>query len=328
MEPAKRLGLMLVGLFLLIAPAACRANQERFEPVVPTRNVGQVSPPTLQTPPTALAQPTETAEPTMTRSAPDPTKAPALAPEEATSEGPFYRVVYVEQGDMLNVRARPGVGSQVVGKLAPATTEVKIVGPAETAGGSTWVPVEKDNLSGWVNRRYLTEMVDEATFCSSQEARAIVNDLREAVRTQDGQELASLVGENGKLRLRRNWWNPEVAYNPTEVARLFEDDARRDWGIADGSGLPIKGPFADVAMPLLERDLLGAKETACDDILHGGTAGIVQLPEAYEGVNYYSLFRPPEGGEVEMDWGTWVAGIERRDGRYTLSFLVHFDWEI
>lgn len=328
MEPAKHLGLLLIGLLLLIALAACQANDERFEPVVPTRSAGQVSPPALQTEPTVLAQPAETAEPTVTRSAPGSTAAPAREPEEATSEGPSYRVVYVEQGDMLNVRARPGVSSQVVGRLAPGTTEVEIVGPAETAGGSTWVPVAKNNLSGWVNRRYLTEMVDEATFCSSQEARAIVNDLKDAIRAQDGQELANLVGENGRLRLRRNWWNPEVAYNPTEVARLFEDEAQRDWGIADGSGLPIKGSFADVAMPLLERDLLGAKETACDDILHGGTAGIVQLPEAYEGVNYYSLFRPPEGDEVEMDWGTWVAGIERRDGHYALSFLVHFDWEI
>jgi hypothetical protein len=328
MEPANRLGLLVAVLFLLIALAACRANQERFEPVVPTGDVGQLTVPAPQTEPTALEQPTDSPEPTATQSAPGSTVAPAPESQQAISEEPLYRVVYVELGDMLNVRARPGVGSQVVGELAPGATEVEIVGKGEIVGGSIWVPVSKDNLSGWVNRYYLTEMVDEATFCSSQEARAVVNDLQEAIRTQDGQKLASLVGENTRLRLRRNWWNPEVAYNSTEVARLFDDEAQQDWGSADGSGLPIRGSFADVALPLLERDLLGAKETACDEILHGGTAGIVQLPEAYEGVNYYSLFRPPEGNEVEMDWGTWVAGIERHDGRFALSFLVHFDWEI
>jgi hypothetical protein len=79
---------------------------------------------------------------------------------------------------------------------------------------------------------------------------------------------------------------------------------------------------------MLERDLLPATETGCNEILHGGTAGLVQLPDSFAGINYYSFYRPAGPDEVEMDWGTWVAGVERWQGSYQIAFLVHFAWEI
>jgi hypothetical protein len=81
-------------------------------------------------------------------------------------------------------------------------------------------------------------------------------------------------------------------------------------------------------VPLLDENLLGASETSCGDILHGGTAGLVQLPPSYEGLNYVSFYRPPAPGEIEFDWGSWAVGIERWHGEYRLSFLVHYEWEI
>ena len=87
------------------------------------------------------------------------------------------------------------------------------------------------------------------------------------------------------------------------------------------------GSFAKVILPMLQKDLLGASETACNEILSGATAGLVQLPEGYEALNFYSLYRPATD-EIEFDWGTWVVGIEQWNGRYYLGYLVHFAWEI
>jgi hypothetical protein len=39
------------------------------------------------------------------------------------------------------------------------------------------------------------------------------------------------------------------------------------------------------------------------------------------------MYRPGPAGE-ELDWGTWVVGIERWQEEYFVSFLVHYQWEI
>ena len=75
-------------------------------------------------------------------------------------------------------------------------------------------------------------------------------------------------------------------------------------------------------------DLLEATEIGCNEILHGGTAGLIQLPDGYETINYYSFYRPGSAEYEGMDWGTWVVGVESWQGEFFLSFLVHFAWEI
>ena len=92
--------------------------------------------------------------------------------------------------------------------------------------------------------------------------------------------------------------------NKDEVASLFESEESYSWGIADGSGDPIEGTFSEV------------------------TAGLVQLPTSYEGTNYYSFFRPAGPDEFELDWGTWVMGVEFWLGQPYLSYMVHYEWEI
>ena len=79
---------------------------------------------------------------------------------------------------------------------------------------------------------------------------------------------------------------------------------------------------------LVTNNLLNSTETGCNEIIHGGTAGLTVLPASYEGINFVSLHRSPEPDEFELDWGTWVIGIERWEGEYYISFMVHYEWEI
>ncbi len=280
--------------------------------VPPLANAATATP--LPQPPTAEVVPTSTVAATAV--APTPTASPVT-----------YRVAYVTSDDTLNVRSGPGVDFDVVGELAPQATGVEITGSGNLVAGSTWVPITNGRVTGWVNGRFLTTAVSQAEFCEDEAVVALVADLQTAVTNRDNALLAQLIHPERGLRIHTYWWNPGVLVDGEERERLFTSRASYDWGIEDGSGFPIVGSFADVILPDLERDLLPATERGCHEILHGATAGLVQLPDGYEQAPYVSLYRPAsdEGG---FDWGAWVLGVEWWNGRYYLSYLVHFQWEI
>lgn len=258
-----------------------------------------------------------------------PTTEPVVQPtgQPAASEAQ-YQVAFVTANDTLNVRLGPGVANEVVGELAPFASGVRITGPGQVVAGSTWVPIAAGALTGWVNGRYLTETVAETMFCEDAAVMRLLADLETAVINQDGNLLARLIHPERGLRIHHDWWNPEVSISQTDARQIFSSAAGYDWGVQDGSGLPIVGSFKTEILPLLQEDLVLATETGCDEIIHGGTAGFVRLPDGYDAVHYYSLHRPGAGEFAGMNWGTWVVGIEKWQGAYYVSFLVHFHWEI
>lgn len=291
-------------------------------------------PPTVVPPlPTSDGQPTAapTAGPTIA-----PTATPALIPTAtpaATVSPPMagggYRVAFVAAADALNVRRRPDADAAVVTQLAPGTTGIQVIDEGQSAqGGSLWLPVTTSAGDGWVNSRFLTEDVSREAFCADPAVTELLSRLQTAIAEKDGRALDDLVHPDRGLRLRVSWWNEEVIIRGNDdVRRLFRDDERHNWGVSDGSGEPIRGTFNDVMLPLLERDLLAAAQWRCDEGLFGPTAGLTNLPEGYEAVRFYSAHRPAPA-EQELDWGTWLIGIERWEGQYYLSYLVHYRWEI
>ena len=62
-----------------------------------------------------------------------------------------YKVVNVAGDDSLNVRSGPGIGHGVVATLQP--DEGCIVQTGQRLG--TWVRIEAQGMTGWVNRSYL-----------------------------------------------------------------------------------------------------------------------------------------------------------------------------
>lgn len=306
-------------------------------------------PPVVNTPlPTVEQQPTQAAEETAAgeadtetvtagAAAATPTLA-AAADETAAGQGTavptvdidteaVYRVVHVDENDILNVRSGPGPGNSVVTSLAPGSTGVRIVGFGQPVNGTVWVPINVDTVSGWVNSRFLTEDIPGDEFCNAAEPRALLDQLREAIENRDGDLLAEISNPERGLRIRRYWNSDGVRFENQQINNVFNLTQSYFWGVADGSGEDVNGSFSDIVVPLLDRNLVGSTEVGCNEILQGGTAGLVQLPFRYEGANYYSMHRPAEAGN-ELDWGTWVVGIERWQGEYFVSFLVHFEWEI
>jgi hypothetical protein len=316
------LGLLALSLLTACQPAADQGLTlptpitagQTVETAAPTATSARTALPTPQ-PPTATAQ-------VPTASPPPPT------PQPPTPDPQSLSVAYVELGDTLNVRRGPGADYDVVAELPPDATGLAADDSQESlVTGSTWVWVEGEGVAGWVNNRYLTESVDPAAYCNDPAIQAIVADLRRAIRNRDGALLAELVHPERGLRLRHAWWNNEVFIPGDEVSGLFASAEPYDWGVEGGSGLPITGHFSEVLLLSLDRDLVAATEQACNEIIHGPTAGMTVLPEAYRPVPFISLMRPAPG-DIEFDWGSWAVGIERWEGAYYLSYLVHYAYEI
>lgn len=169
---------------------------------------------------------------------------------------------------------------------------------------------------------------ETADSCASPEVAALVARLQEALAGEDKAALAELIHPEKGLTVRMAWWNPPVTFSGPAVENLLADETSHDWGAEDGSGFAITGSFAEVALPALQEDLLEATEIGCGEILAGATAGLVQLPPEDEGLSYVSLYRPAPEGEIEFDWGTWVAGYEEWQGEVYLTTLIHYAYEI
>ncbi|MCP4427429.1 MAG: hypothetical protein GY803_23315 [Chloroflexi bacterium] len=317
--------LVLLTMAAACAPSAAEPTVELIVPTALAPEPGAAQPtvapmPTVELPPPPTIPPSEmSGQPT-----PQPTEQPAALPPAT----PQYQVAFVEADDTLNVRSGPGVNNGVVAELAPNAGGALITGPGQLVSGSTWVPIAADGVTGWVNGRYLTQTVSDAAFCQDDAVMALVETLKTAVANQDGALLAQHIHPERGLRIRHAWWNPEIKINQAEARHIFASSTNYDWGVQDGSGNPIVGSFAQEILPMLQEDLAPATEVGCNEILHGGTAGYVRLPEGYEQVRVMALHHPGTEEFAGMDWGTWAVGIEQWQGKYYLSFLVHFAWEI
>lgn len=259
-----------------------------------------------------------------------PTTAPVATafatPEQYAYDIHTYRVAFVTADDVLNVRQFAGANNEIVATLAPTATNLTVIGFKQIVGNSTWFPLEVDGVKGWVNSRYLTTDLSAQDFCESPEVLAVIKQLETAVANRDNAQIAQLVQPERGLKIHYQWASPEVRLDRDEVANLFTSQTSFEWGTQDGSGAPITGSFSQAILPLLDRDLLPASETVCNEITYGPTTGLIQLPDGYQSVYYYTRFRP--AGEIEFDWGSWVIGIEQWDGQYYLSYLIHFAYEI
>ena len=230
--------------------------------------------------------------------------------------------------DELNVRSQPGIDNDITGQLPANASDVLITGPGQKVAGSTWIPVQWEGVEGWVNGRFLTTHLTNLQFCQNAPYTDLLVKLQDALVEQDSTILTQIVHPERGLRLRHNWWNPEVRLDQETLQTIFTAEQDYDWGTEDGSGLPLTGPFNTTMLPKLEADLISATDFACNEILHGGTAGLIQLPDEYARINFVSFYRPGSEAYAGMDWGSWVVGIEEWEGQLYLSFLVHFEWEI
>ena len=250
-----------------------------------------------------------------------------LATTEDTSQ--IYTVQFVEQDDTLNVRSGPGVGYPVIETLANGS-QVQATGAAEPVGASLWLPIQTlydPTIQGWVNRRYLARQIDPAVFCADEAVMELVETVREAVRTEDGDLLAQTILPSRGLYLGNLYWGDNVLLSEDEVRNFFSDTAIRDWGANMNTDQPITGSIDDLILPTMVSDLLPENVSiACYDNQDGlMEQGVYYAGTGLDALPFYSVMRPGTPG-IEMDWGAWALGIDDWEGTPVLAYLSHYFW--
>ena len=163
-----------------------------------------------------------------------------------------------------------------------------------------------------------------ADFCADSEAQTLINNFKSAMQTSDGSLLATLVSpiQGMDARLYRN--GRVVNYDQQHAQFLLGSTFVVDWGAAV-SGLETKGSFNDVIVPALLKVFNKDYTLTCDQVQVGGATYKATWP--YPGINFYSVYFAGTPNSNNLDWRTWLIGMEYVKGQPYLYAIMQFFWE-
>ncbi len=169
-----------------------------------------------------------------------------------------------------------------------------------------------------------TTVPNSTNLCSDPQVIALIDSLKRAVLNADGPLLESLVSPSSGMDVRWVRYGMVVNYQPSQVKFLFETTFEVDWGAQPGSGEPKVGAFHDVIVPDLEKVLDQTYTLHCNELKYGGASYDVTWP--YD-KGFYSIYFPGTAANGNLDWRTWVGGIEYVSGKPYIYALTQFFWE-
>ena len=273
---------------------------------------------------TVPGAPTSTNIPTVPTITPDPSLPYVILPGQPS--GP-YAVLGVTTGDVLNIRSVPGKDGVITGSFAPAITNIMRTGPSAWIEPDLWVEVQKPSGgTGWVNSTYLTEYVAPAIFCADGKVSTLISNLGTALRTSDGELLSSLVSPLHGADIYLWRYGNMINFDQTAFTWVFISTWEHNWGPAPGSGLDTIGSFHEAVLPKL-LEVYNANYTLnCNTPGNAALFSLEPWPQNYANVNYYNLTKPGTPG-VDLDWRTWLVGVEYVQGKPYIFALIHTQWE-
>lgn len=283
---------------------------------------------------TLPVRPTETPTPSVSPSATPiilpPGATPSAPPPVPTPTAPFstaalYAVVDVLPSDVLNVRAGPGTGYEVIDRFAYNATGIRLTGPAAQANGASWVQVERPaGGAGWVNAAYLTEYVPPERFCTDERVPVLLADFRRAVLERNGVLLGGLVSPRRGLAVMLYRLNRPIVFHADDARWVFVSTYVHNWGPHPARGDAEVGSFQEKVLPRLEEVFRASYEQLCEqrDAIYQPA-----WPEAWTNLRVVKLLKPASDPNVTLDFRIWLVGIEYVDGQPYLAGLVHIEWE-
>ena len=198
--------------------------------------------------------------------------------------------------------------------ITTATTSPLTVVPATPAtGDATAVPAFTP-----------TAPVSSANFCQDSQVTALIDTLKKAVTTADGSLLASLVSPTSGMDVAFFHNGNVINYDQEHAKFLFETTFEANWGAHPASGQEKVGSFHDVVVPELVKIFNQPYTLHCNELKYGGASYPVTFPYKKD---FYSIYFPGTEANGNMDWNTWVAGIEYVNGKPYLYALTQFFWE-
>jgi hypothetical protein len=153
---------------------------------------------------------------------------------------------------------------------------------------------------------------------------ALIDSFKKAIVNSDGMLLSSLISPDRHMDVAFFREGTVITYTPDQAPFLFETTFEVDWGAAPGSGETVTGSFHDVVVPELIMAFNQPYSLHCNELKHGGAT--YELAWPYQG-EFYSIYFPGTEVNGNMDWNTWVLGIEYVNGKPYIYALMRFFWE-
>jgi hypothetical protein len=169
-----------------------------------------------------------------------------------------------------------------------------------------------------------TAPVSSADFCNDPQGTALIDSFKKAVTTNDGALLSSLVSPSNGMDVAFYHNGNVINYDQEHAKFLFETTFEADWGAQPASGEEKIGSFHDVVVPELVKSFNQPYTLYCNELKHGGASYPVTFPYKKD---YYSIYYPGTDANGNMDWHTWVVGIEYVSGKPYIYALTQFFWE-
>jgi hypothetical protein len=339
---------LMISAVLIAALSSCTfslAGKALLTPTLVLPTITQTSAtPTANPPINTPLPPTATSalpSPSATSAFPTNTRVPVTSPtvieaspKPGSPSGP-YAVILVAEGDVLNIRLGPGPAYAVAGIFTSTQTGIMRTGPSMKVGDNLWVEVQNPaGGNGWVNSAYLTETVATAAFCADTGINALLTAFSNAIRTSDGAALGPLASPavhkdlDGNSRtgvdVRLYRYANSVVFDQDHFRYVFESTYKHNWG-SGPSGMDDIGSFHQIILPLLVDVLTGSPVLTCNAAVH--TSGLFQpWPYEYTNINFYEYFRPGTPG-VDLDYNTFIIGVEYVQDQPYLFALIHYEWE-
>lgn len=258
-----------------------------------------------------------------TNPAPSPTPVPPTS-TPISLIGP-YAVIRVAEGDVLNIRQLAGASYPVIGSFSSNTINIMRTGPiAQDTDGNVWIEVQNPSGgTGWVNASYLTEYVTHDAFCADPRIAPLIEKLKTSMNQSDGLLLSQQISPAHGMNVHLWAYQPPVHYTPEQAVGAYDSTEIFDWG-GGPSGMPDYGTFKEVIQPKM-LDVLNAPnmETYCDSL---DKVYPLALPWPYPGIHFYNLYKPGTPG-TELDYRTWLIGIEYYKGELYIYSMVNIVWE-
>jgi hypothetical protein len=170
----------------------------------------------------------------------------------------------------------------------------------------------------------ITAPTGTTSICNDPQVTALIDSFKTAVLNSDGSLLSSLVSPTRHMDVAFFRDGTVITYDPEHAKFLFETTFEVDWGTEPGSGASKIGSFHDVVVPELVKVFNQPYTLHCNELKLGGATYEADWP--YEG-EFYSVHFPGTAANGNMDWQTWVMGIEYVNGKPYIYALLQFFWE-
>ena len=205
----------------------------------------------------------------------------------------------------------------------PAATPTFLALPTSTLLLSTPSPLTP-GASPAVPNGSVTAPANPSTICTDPQVTTLIDSFKTAILTSDGTLLSSLVSPSRGMDVAYFRDGTVITYQPEHAKFLFETTFVVDWGTEPGSGQMKSGSFHDVIVPELVSIFNQPYTLHCNELKHGGAT--YEMIWEYEN-EYYSIHFPGTQANGNLDWQTWVMGIEYVSGKPYIYALIQFFWE-